>query len=204
MTPLTQCFAVWSISVAEIVAETERLRLREWEDADEVRFYKVMNRPEVMEHLGGVQLPEEWRTAYSRVRACQAEFGHAFWIIEERESREILGFCGIKRVNSPGTDMTGQHEIGWRLRPEAWGKGLAKEAAIASLDLAFDRFAAPHVIALTIAQNESSWGLMHRLGMKRREDLDFEDSRFGPELNPNMVYRIDAEDWPAARAAALS
>lgn len=83
------------------------------------------------------------------------------------------------------------------------GEGIAKEAAIASLDLAFGRFAAPHVIALTIAQNEASWGLMHRLGMKRREDLDFVDTRFGPELNPNMVYRIEAAEWPAARKAAL-
>jgi RimJ/RimL family protein N-acetyltransferase len=190
--------------MAETVAETERLRLREWEDADEVRFCEVMNRPEVMEHLGGVQLPGEWREAYKRVRACQAEFGHAFWIIEDRSTGEILGFCGIKRVNSGGTDMTGQHEIGWRLAPEAWGKGIAKEAAIASLDLAFNRFAAPHVIALTVAANEASWGLMRRLGMTRREDLDFDDPRYGPELNPNIVYRIDADEWPAARTAALA
>ena len=190
--------------MAETVAETERLRLREWDDEDEVRFYEVMNRPEVMKHLGGLQLPEEWRVAYMRVRACQAEFGHAFWIVEARATGDILGFCGIKRVNSPGSNMTGQHEIGWRLRPEAWGKGIAKEAAIPSLDLAFGRFEAPHVIALTVAQNEASWGLMHRLGMKRRKDLDFTDTRFGPELNPNMVYRIEAEDWPAARVAALA
>lgn len=190
--------------MAETVAETERLRLREWNEEDEVRFYEVMNRPEVMKHLGGLQLPEEWRAAYTRVRACQAEFGHAFWIVEDCVTCDILGFCGIKRVNSPGSNMIGQHEIGWRLRPEAWGKGIAKEAAIASLDLAFGRFEAPHVIALTVAQNEPSWGLMHRLGMKRRKDLDFTDTRFGPELNPNMVFRIEAEGWPAARVAALA
>ena len=196
--------AAWRRSVAKVVAETARLRLREWDDEDELRFYEVMNRPEVMQHLGGLQLPEQWRAAYNRVRACQAEFGHAFWIVEDRATGDILGFCGIKRVNSPGTDMTGEHEIGWRLRPEAWGKGIAKEAAIAALDLAFGRFAAPHVIALTVEQNSASWGLMKRLGMSRREDLDFEDERYGPELNPNLVHRIEADDWPAAKAAALA
>jgi RimJ/RimL family protein N-acetyltransferase len=190
--------------MAEVVAETGRLRLREWDDEDEVRFYEVMNRPEVMRHLGGVQLPEEWRSAYGRVRACQAEFGHAFWIVEDRASGDILGFCGIKRVNAPGTDMTGQHEIGWRLRPEAWGRGIAKEAAIAALDLAFGRFAAPHVLALTVPANAPSWGLMKRLGLTRRADLDFIDTRFGPDLNPCIVYRVEAADWPAARAAALT
>lgn len=189
--------------MAETVAATGRLILRDWDDEDEVRFYEVMNREEVMRHLGGVQLPGQWRAAYERVRGFSRDFGHTFWIVEDRASRDILGFCGIKRVNSPGAGaLTGMHEIGWRLRPEAWGQGIAKEAAIASLDLAFQRFHAPHVIALTVPGNRPSWGLMERLGMTRRSDLDFIDERFGPELNPSIVYWMDALDWPAARDAA--
>lgn len=191
--------------MAEIVAETSRLILRDWDDEDERRFYEVMNREEVMRHLGGVQLPEEWREAYQRVRGYSRDFGHTFWVVEDRHTHDILGFCGIKRVNSPGAGgLTDSHEIGWRLRPEAWGQGIAKEAAIASLDLAFGRFDAPLVIALTVAGNRASWGLMERLGMTRRADLDFIDERFGPELNPSIVYRIDAAGWPEARIAALS
>jgi RimJ/RimL family protein N-acetyltransferase len=190
--------------MAEIVAETRRLRLRDWDDEDELRFFQVMNRPEVMTYLGGVQLPAEWRAAYQRVRGFSRDFGHTFWITEDRASGEILGFCGIKRVNAPGAgDLTGKHEIGWRLRPEVWGQGLAKEAAIAALDLAFGRFQAPHVIALTVPPNTPSWGLMERLGMSRRQDLDFIDGRFGPELNPSVVYWMEASAWPQARSAAL-
>ena len=189
--------------MAEVVAETERLILRDWDDEDEVRFYEVMNRPEVMRHLGGTQLPDEWREAYRRVRGFSRDFGHTFWIVEDRASGEILGFCGIKRVTAPcAGKLTGTHEIGWRFRPEVWGKGIAKEAAIASLDLAFGRFGAPAVLAMTVSENEASWGLMKRLGMTRREDLDFVDERFGSELNPQIIYWIDAADWPAARARA--
>jgi RimJ/RimL family protein N-acetyltransferase len=191
--------------VAEVVVETPRLRLREWDAEDEVRFYEVMNRPEVMQHLGGIQSPEEWSAAYQRVIGFQRDYGHTFWIIEERDSGEILGFCGIKRVNAPGAgDLTGKHEIGWRLVPELWGKGIAKEAAIASMDLAFGRFDAPQVIATTVSANAASQGLMKRLGMKRREELDYVDTRFGPELNPTIVFTMDRADWPAARTAALS
>jgi RimJ/RimL family protein N-acetyltransferase len=190
--------------MAKTVVETERLRLREWDGEDLVRFYEVMNRPEVMKHLGGVQLPEEWRAAYRRVVGFQRDYGHTFWIIEDRSSGDILGFCGIKRVNAPGAgELTGKHEIGWRLRPESWGQGIAKEAAIASLDLAFGRFGAPVVIATTIPRNAESQGLMKRLGMTRREDLDYVDTRFGPDMNPSIVYVIQAGDWPQARAAAL-
>lgn len=191
--------------MVETVAETARLRLREWEQADEGRFYAVMNRPEVMRYLGGLQSPAQWNAAYLRIIGFQRDYGHTFWIIEDLDGGDILGFCGLKRVNAPGAgDLTGRHEIGWRLRPEAWGKGIAKEAAIASLDLAFGRFAAPDVIATTVPANTASQGLMKRLGMTRRADLDYVDERFGPELNPTIVFIMAAGDWPAARAAALA
>lgn len=189
--------------MSQVIATTERLRLREWEEADRTRFHERMNRPDVMQHLGGVQTFEEWEKPFERILGFQRDYGHTFWVLEDRSTGEIAGFCGLKRVNADGTDMTGQFEIGWRLHPDYWGKGIAKEAAIASLDLAFGRFGAPHVIALTVHANRDSWGLMQRLGMTRRADLDFVDPRFGPELNPTIVYRIDAGDWPAARAAAL-
>ena len=190
--------------MAETAAETARLRLRQWAPEDEARFYAVMNRREVMEHLGGVQTPEGWKAAYQRIVGFQRDYGHTFWIVEDRSSQELLGFCGIKRVNAPGAgDLIGKHEIGWRLRPEAWGKGIAKEAAIASMDLAFGRFEAPDVIATTVPSNVASQGLMIRLGMTRRSDLDYVDERFGPDLNPTIVFMMERDDWPAARAAAL-
>jgi RimJ/RimL family protein N-acetyltransferase len=188
-----------------VVVETERLRLREWGEEDGDRFYAVMNTPAVMRHLGGVQDRATWQSALERIAGFQRDFGHTFWLVERKSDGELLGFCGLKRVNSPGAgELTGQFEIGWRLRESAWGQGYAKEAAIASLDLAFGRFGAPHVVALTVPANAPSQGLMNRLGMTRREDLDFIDTRFGPEMNPSTVYRIDAKDWPAARAAALA
>ena len=190
--------------MVEIAAETDRLRLRDWIDADQVDFYEVMNKPAEMRFLGGVQTFEDWTAAYHRIRSYSRDFGHTFWIIEDKATGVIQGFCGLKRVNSPGAGtLAGQHEIGWRLRESAWGKGIAKEAAIATLDLAFGRFEAPHVVALTVAANTASQGLMKRLGMQRREELDFFDERFGPDLNPSIVYRLDAPDWPRARADAV-
>ena len=190
--------------MTEVVAETERLRLRDWTDADQVDFYEIMNKPAEMRFLGGVQTFEDWTLAYHRIRNFSRDFGHTFWIIEDLVNGKIQGFCGLKRVNAPGAgDLTGQHEIGWRLRSSAWGKGIAKEAAIASLDLAFGRFQAPHVIAMTVRDNLPSQGLMERLGMARRADLDFWDDRFGPDLNPSMIWRIEAAEWPVARVRAL-
>jgi RimJ/RimL family protein N-acetyltransferase len=193
--------------MAEVIVEAGRLRLRTWDDEDELRFFDVMNTPAVMRWLGGVQTPEDWSAGYRRLRSYERDFGFTFWIIERRSDDAILGFCGLKKANAPGGDgIAGDIEIGWRLREDAWGQGYAKEAAMASLDLAFERFGAPHVVAVTSRQNLPSQGLMIRLGMERREDLDFVDERFpaDSEVNPQIVFVMKAADWPAARRAALA
>ena len=191
--------------MAEVVAETERLRLRTWEAADLAEFIRRTNTPAVMRWLGGVRSDEDFAEGFVRMESYQRDFGHTLWIVERKADRALLGFCGLKRVNSEGAGgLTGDFEVGWRLREDAWGQGYAKEAAIASLDLAFGRYGAPHVVALTVAGNESSQGLMRRLGMTRREDLDFDSpDEWATEMNPVIVYRIDAGEWPQARERAF-
>lgn len=185
--------------MAEVATETERLRLRTWTDADKAEFVRVTNTPAVMRWLGGVQTPEWMDAAFDRIDGYQRAFGHTLWVVDRKTDGALLGFCGLKRVNAPGASCPGDVEIGWRLREDAWGQGFAKEAAIASLDLAFGRFGAPHVVALTVAGNAASRGLMDRLGMTRRPDLDFDDTRFGPDMNPTIVYRITADEWAERR-----
>lgn len=187
-----------------IAAETERLVLRDWRPGDRALFLEHLNSPAVMQWLGGVQDEATYTAAFDRLDGYLRDYGHTFWIVERKADSEVLGFCGLKRVNAQAAPNPGDMEVGWRLRESAWGQGIAKEAAIASLDLAFGRFAAPHVVALTVAGNVASWGLMERLGMIRRPDLDYHDPKYGPELNPTIVYSIEAGDWSAARAAALA
>ena len=191
--------------MAEIAATTARLNLRTWDPADLDEFIRATNTPAVMRWLGGVWPREEHEAGFERIQSYQREFGHTLWIVENRATEELLGFCGLKRVNAPGAgDLAGTAEVGWRLRESAWGLGIAKEAAIASLDLAFGRFAYPEVVALTVEGNLPSQGLMTRLGMRRRADLDFIDERHLESLGPTVVWSIVAADWPAARAAALA
>lgn len=191
--------------MAEKVATTERLLLRTWDPADLDEFMRATNTPAVMRWLGGVWPREDHEAAFGRIQQYQRDFGHTLWLVEDRENGELLGFCGLKRVNSPGADaIAGMAEVGWRLRESAWGRGIAKEAAVASLDLAFGRFGYDEVVAITVEGNGASQGLMRRLGMKRRRDMDYVDPRHVEALGPAVVWSIAAQDWPDARAAALS
>lgn len=185
--------------MADARIETERLILRDWRDEDWPRFWAGTNTPGVMRWLGGLLDDDGMAATRARVESCSAANGFCFWAIERQSDGEILGFCGLKRADAPGSSVPGAMEIGWRLREDAWGQGYAKEAATASLAAAFDRFGADEIVALTVPGNTPSWGLMKRLGMRRREELDYIDPRFGEELNPSIVYTIDRETWENAK-----
>jgi RimJ/RimL family protein N-acetyltransferase len=169
--------------------ETERLLLRDWTEADFLPFLRHTNTPVVMRWLGGVRSEAEQRESVGRIMRWQSERGFTFWVVERKADGALLGFCGLKVADTLGSPIEGMYEIGWRLREDVWGQGYAKEGAIAALDFAFDRLGADRVVAITFPPNEASWGLMERLGMTRRPELDYDDARF-PALNPTIVYDI--------------
>ncbi|VVT03668.1 GNAT family N-acetyltransferase [Erythrobacter sp. EC-HK427] len=189
--------------------ETARLVLRDWREGDEGQAdwdeqFRITNTAPVMRWLGGVMDAEKLAQQVARVETCRAANEFCFWVVERRDdgghlAGEMLGMCGLKRADAPGSTVTGSMEVGWRFREDAWGYGYAKEAASAALHLAFTRFGAEQVVALTVDGNAPSWGLMERLGMQRRAELDYEDVRYDAALNPTIVYAITAEQWSAAQ-----
>lgn len=185
--------------MADFRHETARLILRDWREEDWPEFWRHTNTPAVMRWLGGVADEATRTAAQTRVEGYRADHGHTFWVVERKDDGALLGFCGLKRSNQAGGPI-GMMEVGWRLREDAWGKGYAREAAAASLDLAFDRFGADEVIALTVQGNTGSWGLMLRLGMERREDLDFDNADFDPDNPRIIVHAITRGSWQAARS----
>lgn len=181
--------------MADIVAETDRLILRTIEDGDAALQDRLLNTPTVMARLGGVKELHEIEAKHAKARASQAQEGFSFLMMIEKASGELVGHCGIKRVDNPLAKNQGDHEVGWLVREDRWRRGYAEEAMRAVLDWAFGRVGAPHVVALTSQLNEPSWRLMEKLGMQRREDLGFDDPAYPPEDRTTILYRLDAADW---------
>ncbi len=177
--------------------ETDRLCLRNWRAGDDALLHEHCNTPAVMRWLGGVRTREFMADIAAHLASWQERFGHTFWVVERKEDGAFLGFCGLKVADGFNSTVTGEIEVGWRLREDAWGQGYAKEAATASLHHAFDILGAGQVMALTVAGNEASWGLMKRLGMTRREDLDYVDPEWPESMNPVILYVITQEEWRA-------
>lgn len=181
--------------MADIIAETARLVLRTIEEGDAAQQFHLLNTPTVMERLGGVKELHEIEAKNARSQALYAQEGFSFLFMIEKETGEMVGHCGIKRVDNPLARNVGDHEVGWLVREDRWRRGYAEEAMRSVLDWAFGPVGAPHVVALTSELNRPSWKLMEKLGMERRRDLDFDDPAFPPQDRTTILYSITRHGW---------
>ena len=175
--------------------ETERLVLRTIDEGDAAEQFRVLNTPAVMARLGGVKSLAEIEAKHAKGRALYAERGFSFVFMIERATGEMVGHCGMKIVDNPLARNPGEHEIGWLVREDRWRRGYAEEAMRAVIDWAFGPIGAPHIVALTSIANVGSWKLMEKLGMERREDLDFEDPAYPPEDRLTIQYSLTKQQW---------
>jgi ribosomal-protein-alanine N-acetyltransferase len=121
------------------------------------------------------------------------QFGFCLWKLVEKESRLIIGFCGLQHLGT-----TGDVEIGWWLARDRWGMGLATEAARCALDHGFTIARLPRIVAIAQPENHASINIMRKLGMTfqgliRHGDL----GKANPEI-PIVLYAIDR---PAGESA---
>ena len=182
--------------MGEYVAVTPRLILRPWRDADVRRLHNLCLDPRVMEFLGPPQSIDEVKAVIDRQRAHQQNLRHCFWAIELRATRNMIGFCGLQ-PGPKGTPIEGEIEIGWRLAYDHWGKGYAREAAKASIDWGFANLDIDQIWSITVPANLRSWGLMERLGMACRPDLEFDHPRVPDEspLKRHVTYSVARGEW---------
>lgn len=173
--------------------ETERLLLRAWRVDDIPSFTAITNTPRMMEHMGGIRTPAEIEDLISRQIAMQASCGLSMWAMEEKMTGALIGICGLRYGGHANTPVSDELEIGWRVAEANWGRGYAREAASASITWGWENTDRPRISAWTAQSNQASWGLMIRLGMARRPDLDFDHPRFkeGHPLQRHITYAIE-------------
>jgi RimJ/RimL family protein N-acetyltransferase len=82
-------------------------------------------------------------------------------------------------------------EVGWRLRPEWWGMGIAKEAGRASISYGFDVVGLPQIVSFTVVGNARSRSVMERLGMHVDGEFDHPRAQLGDGWSRHVLYRID-------------
>ena len=89
----------------------------------------------------------------------------------------------------PAHPLGPHHEIGWRLKRDAWGQGYAAEAASAALDDAFGSTGLDTIFCYTGATNQRSQGVIRKLGVLRDSASDFAFVYNGLDTWEGLVWR---------------
>ena len=86
-------------------------------------------------------------------------------------------------------------EIGWCLAPAHGGRGYATESVRDLLAIAFDGLGLRRVVAHCFADNEPSWRLMERIGMRREAHTIKDALHRDGQWHDGLTYALLAEEW---------
>ena len=179
---------------------TARLEIRPATAIDLNALWEYRRLPDVNRWLGLAPTSREEFTAVYK----QPERMATTLVIIRQEDGIVIGDLMLKvsdawaqrevAEKARGTEA----EIGWTLAPEHTGRGYASEAVQALIDACFTTLGLRRVHAGCFADNEPSWRLMERLGMRREEFSRKTALHRSGEWLDGMNYGVLAEEWSVA------
>ena len=146
------------------VIETDRLVLR-GPEAGDLPAFTAFYQTDRSHMVGG---PRDAVASFTSLDSCIGHWvikGFGLWHLTLRETGEFIGWAGM--IDAPGWD---EPELGWTVLPQAEGKGLAYEAALAARTYAAQKLGLDGVISYIDPANTRSLALAARLGATFERD----------------------------------
>jgi ribosomal-protein-alanine N-acetyltransferase len=169
---------------------TKRLVLRPFALEDQGALYALFTHPDVRRFLWDDRIigTETVQAVITASLASFAALGFGQWVAEDRGTRALVGFCGLRPI-----DDTQEIELLYALVRERWGEGLATEAANAVLRHGFLHLGLERVAGRTDRPNLASVRVLERLGMR------FEGER-AVQGRPTLHYALSAAAFRSRKA----
>ena len=143
------------------IIETTRFYLREKLPSDAKDMYLLNADPEVLQYTGDTPFRDE-AEAKAFIIAYDHFQKHGFgrWVIIDKNTNKYLGWCGLKR------HADGMVDLGYRVKKEHWGKGIASETANACLDYGFTTLNLDKIVGRSAKANHASIRILEKIGMQ--------------------------------------
>lgn len=182
--------------------QTERISLVPLADEHLEWEVELDSDPEVMRFLGGRANTREEVEAHhaGRMSAAQKIDGLGFWVglVDD----EFVGWWILRPAHGPDQpDDPCVADLGYRLLPRHWRRGLASEGARELVRYGFDEVGLERIIAQTLAVNTPSRGVMERAGLTYVRT--FPSSMSGAEEG-EVEYEFTRTDWERRRHVSTS
>ncbi len=146
-----------------VIIETERLVLRQFEPGEGQLIYTLNEDPEITRYTGDpVRDMDHANEVLEQVILPQyALYNHGRWAVHTKPGMEFIGWCGLKY--RPELD---EIDLGYRFMKQAWGKGYATEAAMASIKYGFEQLGMKRIVGRAMPGNIASIKVLEKCGMK--------------------------------------
>lgn len=169
---------------------SERLGFRSWEDAD-IEFLNYLNSNiEVMRYFPKMPSSQDNKVFIKRMQELYSEKGYCYFLVEELESGNPIGFIGLADQNYE-SDFTPAVDIGWRIFPGFWGNGYATEGALRCLEYARD-LNLTEVISVAPKINEPSIAVMRKIGLRKVYEFNHPLLKDTPRLLTCVLYKTNS------------
>ena len=128
----------------------------------------IVGDPEVMKYLGvqaGATLNrDEARQALANMIQFWNQHGFGRWGVVDKLNGKLIGLCGLRLLE-------GAPELVYGVSKSNWGRGLATEAAKASLRYGFEELGLERIVAVTRHANEASKNVLIKIGMSYEKEV---------------------------------
>ena len=151
-----------------LILETKRLILREMQPSDAEALFEMDSNPNVHQYLWNKPLTSinEVHQYIEKVRNQYLENNIGRFVVVLKESKELIGWAGLKYNTEMVNNKIHFYDIGYRLNENFWGKGYASEASFAWLDYGFNVMNIKIMEAAAHTENIASNRILQKIGLK--------------------------------------
>lgn len=173
--------------------ETNRLVLRELRESDVEGMFLLDSDPEVHKYLGNQPIQNRAQ-ALENIRYVRDQYeanGLGRLAVLDKATGDFIGWSGLKLEKEVHPDFE-YYDLGYRFRREYWGKGIATETAIASLEFGFNQHQFPKICAGADIDNVASNRILQKVGLQIGKPFEY----LGV---PHNWYEISRDKWLASQ-----
>jgi [ribosomal protein S5]-alanine N-acetyltransferase len=156
--------------------ETERLIMRDLLPTDDEGMFALDSDPDVHKYIGRnpVTEIEQSRQVIGIIRAQYEANGIGRWAVIEKSSGCFIGWSGLKLITEPINGRNNYLDLGYRFIRDYWGRGYAKEAAVASATYAWNVLQAQELCGIAHVHNVASRRVLESAGLQFVEKFEFD------------------------------
>jgi RimJ/RimL family protein N-acetyltransferase len=166
--------------------ETKRLILRPVIESDVQGFFQLDSNPNVHRFLASkpVKTITESEAMIATILDQYNKFDLGRLAVVLKDTNEFIGWSGLKYEQNLRKEFN-YYDLGYRFKPQYWGKGYATESALASLAYGFNALKLEEINAVASIDHIASNIVLKKIGMRPSGTFEYNDDLCNWYVIPN-------------------